>query len=285
MTRYTGPMRLLVLAILLSAASCASEGQVVGVDGNQSKGGETRMNRGFYLTASSAATPLSREEWATRLAEWGCDNLVIYGSHKELENSRRLVQMIDTMKSVMPTLTVALAGETPELFARVLKDSRLTAAIDGFNYEFEYWNYAVYGYPSRADAFNRALDDLGQIKLLASGRRLFVEAYLGWFDAGEATKLLPLLDRLLLHSYAADPVSIAALASDRIVMISAIAPDLPWLLLLSAESRFSGPALKALGFEMLESAVTRALRGQSPGFSGIHWFTAEFAWLALGKLR
>jgi hypothetical protein len=68
-------------------------------------------------------------------------------------------------------------------------------------------------------------------------------------------------------------------------MISAIAPDLPWLLLLSAESRFSGPALKALGFEMLESAVTRALRGQSPGFSGIHWFTAEFAWLALGKLR
>ena len=212
--------------------------------------------------------------WLPLLKAWDLDGIVLYGAHRYLPASRKTVDRLRELRAGLPGLSVYVAGENAEFFRALAADTGWSASIDGFHYEFEYWNFAQYRYASRADAFARALDDLGGIRALADERNQPLEMYLGWFDAAEADLLLPLLDRVLLHAYVREAGAVLPYAADRIRLVSARKRPLDWRILLSAEGDFMGDILKAKGQEAVEAEVVAALEGTA-GFAGVHWFTAE----------
>jgi len=114
---------------------------------------------------------------------------------------------------------------------------------------------------------------LKAVRAIAEEARLDLEMPLAWFTAEEAQLLAPVLDRVLLGFYLADSSGIQTHIAERF-MEAQEKSGLDVRVLLSANSRFSGPELEAGGLQAFEEGYLEYARGK-PLISGIFWSSVE----------
>lgn len=261
----------LICAIV--ASGCASQAPAASIGSAPSA-----RPRGVYINIATILHARTRGAWFDRLAALHPDLIVIYGMHRQLRNSLPASEVLRSLQLLLPDTTLAVSGESAAFFSAVAADRNLAGLFGVYNYEFEFWNPGNYGYRTRADALERACTDLAEMRVLADRMAVRIEMYLGWFDEAEALRLFPLLDGILLHAYVPSPGRIEAYLAERLAVVrrldTMLGRVIEWRLLLSAETRFLGTALRARGLDSVESEAVEPFAGE-PGWSGIQWFTAE----------
>lgn len=234
--------------------------------------------RGVYINIATVLDARSRNAFITKLVAIDPDIIVVYGMHRQMRNTGPSASVLRALRLALPDARLAVSGETAAFFASVAADRNLGGLFDVFNYEFEFWNPGNYGYRNRPEALDRAASDLAAMRALADQRGIVVEMYLGWFDDAEAARLFPYLDRILLHAYVPSVDRIAGYIAGRLAVMRRVGASLgrviEWRLLLSAETRYLGGALRQHGLGWVEAGAEGACRDM-PGWSGLQWFTAE----------
>lgn len=174
-----------------------------------------------------------------------------------------LANFIHKAKQNYNILQVGAVGENFYFFNNVINiyNQQHPNAFDKFdvyNIEFEFWNTTTvstgnyycttYLQPSgyscdTAGAFAYYKVLTHQVDSLANSTGVLSEAYVGWFNQGQAITLSNTVDRLLLHDYISNYSSLYSYIKQRLQYIAARNISTTVIPILSSEPAFMGPWL------------------------------------------
>ncbi len=239
------------------------------------------IKRGFYLTIQSILTDSNFKKYTDFLNLIGCDELIIYGIHKELGYKDRLFGIISRLKFLFPEMKIFIAGENYQFFYDFSKDLKLLSLIDGFYLEYEFWNPHKYKVNSREHALRIFMENLLKIKTLTNEKDILLTSYFGWFKKEEAEQFTDLLDSILIHAYLSQSDNVYDYIKERFEIIYNIKKDSSIYLIFSAENQYFYTILKEKGIKEIENQIYLNLKNDLnmdmiKNIKGFYWFTLEF---------
>lgn len=207
-----------------------------------------------------------------------------------------LASFIRRAKTQYGILEVGAAGEIASFFSNSIipynnSRSDINDKFDVLNFEFEFWvasSISVYcnlyltpnGYPCTvAGAFDFAKLQLQSIKALSAANGLSTEIYLGWPSVSQVRQIVPLVDRILLHSYRPNDADVYAYSRNRLIDIASLSTNIKVIPLFSSEQAFMGPWLASHLFTEPYSTYLSGYDAdinswkQYIKLSGFQWFT------------
>lgn len=238
--------------------------------------------RKFYFNIQSFIQEKPFLRYMDFIKKNNISGITLYGLHKTLQVSK--VEILHKIKSNLAEISIFIAGENHDFFKNIAENKYLLDYIDGFHIEFEYWNNYKYKFNSKISAFNYFINQLNEIKKLASIYNKKIELYLGWFDSYEANIFFKNIDIFSLHAYVDNENKVVDYLKERLITIYKINIDIPYFILLSSEYQFLGRAVALKGIDSIEKTIylnfILFLKEQNmisllDNFAGFYWFTGE----------
>ncbi len=186
-------------------------------------------------------------------------HLVLVGDLSNPATTQSLANFIAKAKTLYGIQKITAVGENVAFFNSVglynQAHSAVSERIDVYNLEFEFWNDSLIvpggyycttylqpnGYTcDRTGAFQFYLGQLTQINALADATSfgIVVETYVGWPSQAEASAIVPIVDRVLLHAYRPSPETAFAYTEERLQFFAALQQSVNVYVIFSAESEF-----------------------------------------------
>jgi hypothetical protein len=198
--------------------------------------------RGIYVNQfSSILGNTAKEDSLFKYAQDSSFNyLAFYDLHSfDLTNATKANQLASFLRRGREQFGIpymGAVGESWNFFVNKMKPyqnsrSNVNERFNVFNVEFEFWTSSSvnsggyyctqYLQPAgcncdTAGAFKFYKDLLRRVDSLATSLNVLSETYVGWFNAGQAKELQPLVDRILVHAYRLDPSSVFGYSKTRL---------------------------------------------------------------------
>ena len=174
-----------------------------------------------------------------------------------------LANFIQRAKQTYGITQVGAIGENFFFFNNVIQiynqqHSNPLQKFDVYNIEFEFWNTTsvssgnyyctTYLQPGgyscdTAGAFSFYKTLIRQVDSIGNLIGVFSEAYVGWFNQGQAITIANTVDRILLHDYISNYSSLYSYIQQRLQFIAARNLPTKVIAIFSAETSFMGPWL------------------------------------------
>jgi hypothetical protein len=227
--------------------------------------------RGIYVNQfSSILGNTAKEDSLFKYAQDSSFNyLAFYDLHSfDLTNATKANQLASFLRRGREQYGIpymGAVGESWNFFVNKIKPyntgrTNLNERFNVLNVEFEFWtsssvNPGGYYCTQYLQAANCGCDTAGAFKFykdllrkvdsLATTLNVLSETYVGWFNAGQAKELQPLVDRILVHAYRLDPSSVYGYSKTRLGYLAANNLPVNVVPIFSSEPDFMGGWLQS----------------------------------------
>lgn len=225
--------------------------------------------RGLYV--NSFQNILGNQTNEDKLLNYAIANrynyLTLYGvdgiNFSNTTNTNNFAAFIKKAKTQYGILQIGVIGESSNFFLQTISPyNRLRTTnfekVDVYNLEFEFWLTSSNGpggvyctkYLSRngfscdtTGGFKFYMQELKKIKNIAQQDGMLSEVYVGWFNLGQASQIVAVVDRVLLHCYRVSDSDIYQYAKTRMSYLGSNNKIVNVMPIFSSEPSFMGPYL------------------------------------------